>query len=163
MFGRGGRLFLEFLKKTHFWELPGPAIFHNTPHVIKGKTFLLGARGFTLKVDPDRPCQRKSNIPQLLNCDMQFACACTCFRSFSMPFWVPKRGRKVLETCTGASETHVAISMFFGNVALPFAGPIRIDFKSESVRARKGCFSFNSIRNAIENECSQGGPRNEFS
>ena len=67
------------------------------------------------------------------------------------------------ETFTGVSEMHVAISVFFGNVAFPFAGPVRIDFRSESVRTRKGCFSFNSMRSAIENECSQGGPKNAFS
>ena len=165
MFGRGRLAFcFSLLRKLILGSLPRRAIFHGTPYWIKWKACFLGARGFTLKVDPGRPCHRKNNIHQKrLNCDMQFACACACFSYFSMPFWVPKRGRKVVETCTGASETHVAISRFFGNVDFPLAGPVRIDFMSGSVRTRKGCFSFNSMTNAIENECSQGGPRNEFS
>ena len=165
MFGRGGfSFFLSLSRKLIFGSLPGRAIFHSTPYWIRWKALFLGARGFTLKVDPGWPCHRKNNIHQKrLNCDMQFACACKCFSYFSMPFWAPKRGRTVPETCTGASEMHVALSLFFGNVVFPFAGPIRIDFMNESVRIRKARFSFNSMRSAIENECSQGGPKNEFS
>ena len=44
------------------------------------------------------------------------------------------------EKSAGGSELHVAISLFFSNVAFPLAGPVRIDFGRESARIRKDCF-----------------------